>query len=118
MPKLIPEPLQRQLTGLTNMTAHARHLYQVGVYDRSDLYKIEAFEAEQRAKIADTESYVRMRQDGTWDKLEQVLNHPRSAQRQSGNFWLGKQLAQGRPGRGQLSAAGRGRAESGDGRGP
>src|SRR6185369_3912971 len=78
MPRLIPEPVQRQLDGLQNMTAHARHLFQMGVYDRDDLYKIEAFEAEQRAKIADTETYVQMRQDGTWDKLEQVLNDPRS----------------------------------------
>jgi hypothetical protein len=78
MPKLIPEPVQQQLTGLQNMTAHARRLYQMGVYDRADLYKIEAFEAEQRGHIADVETYAQMRQDGTWDKLEQVLNDPRS----------------------------------------
>jgi hypothetical protein len=78
MPRLIPEPVQRQLDGLQNMTAHARHLFQMGVYDRDDLYKIEAFEAEQRAHIADTETYAAMRKDGTWDKLEQVLNDPRS----------------------------------------
>jgi hypothetical protein len=78
MPRLIPEPVQRQLTGLTNMTAHARRLYQQGLYDRDDLYKVEAFEAEQRGHIADTETYARMRQDGTWDRLEQVLNDPRS----------------------------------------
>jgi hypothetical protein len=78
MPKLIPEPVQRQLDGLSNMTAHARRLYQQGVLDAGELRKIEVFEAEQRGHIADTETYASMRQDGTWDKLEQVLNDPRS----------------------------------------
>jgi hypothetical protein len=78
MPKLIPEPVLRQLTGLQNMTAHARRLFQQGVLDAGELRKIEVFEAEQRGHIADTETYAAMRADGTWDRLEQILNDPRS----------------------------------------
>ena len=78
MPKLIPERVEEQLNGLTHLTAHARRLYQQGVLDASELRKIEVFEAEQRGHIADTETYAQMREDGTWDKLEQILNDPRS----------------------------------------
>ena len=78
MPRLIPEPVQAQLTGLQNMTAHARRLFQQGIYDRDDVYKAEAYEAEQRGHIADAETFAAMRKDGTWDKLEQVLRDPRS----------------------------------------
>jgi hypothetical protein len=66
MPKLIPETVQRQLDGLTNMTAHARRLYQQGVLDAGELRKIEVFEAEQRfGPLMDTESYAAARSDGT-----------------------------------------------------
>ena len=119
MPRLIPEPVQAQLTGLQNMTAHARRLFQQINHHRDDVYKAEAYEAEQRGQIADAETFAAMRKDGTWDKLEQVLRDPRSGTPAERELYRAENCRSLRRRAGaRIPAQIAGRAECGDGQRP
>jgi hypothetical protein len=79
MAKLIPADVQRQLTGITSMVAHAERLFQMGVISHAELEHARTYALEQRfGPLMDTETYAAARQAGDFAKYEAIMNDSRS----------------------------------------
>jgi hypothetical protein len=79
MARLIPKEVQRQLDGIRNMVAHAEHLARQGIISHDELEHARTFALEQRfGPLMDTETYIAARQNGDFEKFQQLINDERS----------------------------------------
>ena len=79
MAKLMPQHIERHLAGLRAMTSHAERLYRQGILTADELEHARTYALEQRmGPLSDTETYIKARELGDFDKFEQIMNDPRS----------------------------------------
>jgi hypothetical protein len=78
MARLIDAAEQRQRDGIAKALTHVHRMYTQGLESFENLEKARMFALTHHFKTMDVETYKTARENGDWDKFEQLQNDPRS----------------------------------------
>ena len=78
MAKLINGAGQRQRDGVAKALAHVARMYQQGLASHDELERARMYALRDAFTNMDVETYKTARENGDWDKYEQLMNDPRS----------------------------------------